>query len=202
MLSRENGDLMSDNHPPLGPQSSSKELEPAPGAIHELAERTVDFVRHAVRGKRGGIVLDYRPETLPVLDHYLRGVPKEQPATVALIAAAAGAYFGEVARRALGGEWEQTGDPPESWTLVLPGGLRMVPGALAQSAIRQEEDEACYDVPDEDREAVEVALEGREVPEDEYYSLAGRLEVLQLIADVLATLRERGQPEDDPTGGG
>ena len=189
---------MSDIHPPFGAQ----DFVPAPGVIHELAERTVDFVRHAVRGKRGGIVLDYKPDTLPVLDHYLRGVPKDQPATVALIAAAAGAYFGEVARRALGGEWEQTNDPPEGWTLVLPGDLRIVPGALAESAIRQEEDEACYDVPEEDRAAVEDALDGREVPEDEYYSLGGRLEVLQLIADVLATLRERGQPEDDSTGGG
>jgi hypothetical protein len=194
MLSRENGDLMSDTLP--------QDFVPAPGAIHELAERTVDFVRHAIRGKRGGIVLDYRPDTLPVLDHYLRGVPKEQPATVALITAAAGAYFGEVARRTLGGEWEQTASPPETWTLVLTGGLRIVPGALAESAIRQEEDEACFEVPEEDRAVVEDALEGREVPEDEYYSLAGRLEVLQLIADVLVTLRERGQPEDDSTGGG
>lgn len=185
---------MSDNLP--------QDFVPPPGAIHELAERTVDFVRHAVIGKRGGIVLDYRPDTLPVLDHYLRGVPKDQPATVALISVAAGAYFGEVARRALGGEWEQTNEPPETWTLILPGDLRVVPGALAESAIRQEEDEPCYEVPDEGRAAVEDALDGREVPEDEYYSLAGRLEVFQLIADVLATLRDRGQPEDDSTGGG
>jgi hypothetical protein len=202
MLSRENGDLMSDSRPPFGPP----DFEPAPGAIHELAERTVDFVRHAIQGKRGGIVLDYRPDTLPVLDHYLRGVPRDQPATVALIGAAAGAYFGEVVRRALGGEWEQTSDPPEGWTLVLPGDLRIVPGALADSAIRREEDEACYDVPEEDRAAVEDALDGREVPEDEYYSLAGRLEVLQLIIDVVVgragALRSRGQPEDDSTGGG
>ncbi len=165
---------------------------PAPGAIFELAERAVDFVRHAVRGKRGAMVLDYRPETLPVLDHYLRSVPKDQEATVALVSAAAGAYFGEVARRLLGGDWEETGDPAETWALVLTGGLRIAPRALAEAAIRGEEDEAAFEVPEEDREAVEEALEGKEVTEEEYFSLAGRVEVLQFLADVLAGRRTEG----------
>jgi hypothetical protein len=161
----------------------------------------VEFVRKAVHGKRGGIVLDYKPETLPVLDHYLAAVPRDQPATVTLIAAAAGAYFGEVARRSLGGAWEQTNDPPEAWTLVLPGELRVVPGALAAAAILHEEEEA-YEVPVADRAVVEEALDNREVAADEYFSLSGRLEVLQHIADLLAGLRESRQPKDDPAGGG
>jgi len=43
---------------------------PPPGAVHELAERAVDFVRRSL-----GLVLDYTPETLPLLDHYLRMAP-------------------------------------------------------------------------------------------------------------------------------
>jgi hypothetical protein len=159
---------------------------PPPGAIHELAERAVEFVRRAL-----GLVLDYTPETLPLLDHYLRGVPREQPETVALVAGAAGAYFGEVARRALDGDWEQTEDEPTEWTLVLSGGLRVVPGVLATEAILVEDTgPPSYDVPPADRAAVEAALDARgAVAEDEYYALSGRLEVMRLIADALAAQR-------------
>jgi hypothetical protein len=156
--------------------------------VHELAERAVDFVRRSL-----GLVLDYTPETLPLLDHYLGAVPDDKLETVALVAATAGAYFGEVARRALGGEWGDTEGEPTSWELVVAGGLRLVPGAFAREAILAEDTgEAVYDVPDDDRDAVEQALDQRgEVPEDEYYSLCGRLETMQLIADVLAAARVR-----------
>ncbi len=162
---------------------------PPPGAVHDLAERAVDFVRRAV-----GIALDYSPDTLPVLDHYLAGVPDDKHETVALVAATAGAYFGEVARRALGGEWSDVEGEPTSWELVVAGGLRLQPGAFAREAILTEDTgEATYDVPDDDRPAVEDALEQRgQVPEDEYYSLCGRLETMQLIADVLVARRVRG----------
>lgn len=159
---------------------------PPPGAVHELAERTVDFVRRAV-----GIALDYTPETLPILDHYLRQVPDENLETVALISATAGAYFGEVARRTLGGEWGDTDGAPTEWELTVAGALRLTPGAFAREAIlTTDTGEAEYDVPEPDREAVEDALEAKGVvAEDEYYSLCGRLETMQLIADVLAAGR-------------
>jgi hypothetical protein len=157
---------------------------PAPGAVHELAERTVDHVRRVV-----GIALDYTPETLPLLDHYLIGVPDEQIETVALVAATAGAYFGEVLRRAMGGEWDSTDGDPTQWVLVLESGVRLAPGAFAREAIlTQDTGEATYDVPEAQRGAVEDALTAKgEVAEDEYYSLCGRLETLQLIEDVVAT---------------
>lgn len=161
---------------------------PPPGEVHDLAERTVDFVRRAI-----GIALDYTPETLPVLDHYLAGVPDDNDETVALVAATAGAYFGEVARRILGGEWGDTAGSPTEWELTVAGSLRLTPGAFAREAILTvDTGEAVYDVPDADRAAVEDALEAKgEVAEDEYYSLCGRLETMQLIADVLAAARGR-----------
>lgn len=172
---------------------------PPPGAVHELAERAVEFVRNSL-----GLVLDYTPETLPLLDHYLSAVPREQEETVTLIAATAGAYFGEVVRRVLDGEWEQTNDSPTTWNLAIPGGLRIVPTDLADAAIRQTEEAAAYEVPPGDRAAIEEVLTARgTVAEDEYYSLAGRLEVMQLIADVLGARRLTGvsslaeEPEDD-----
>jgi hypothetical protein len=159
---------------------------PPPGAVHELAERTVDFVRRTI-----GIALDYTPETLPVLDHYLHSVPDDNLEAVALVAATAGAYFGEVARRTLGGEWGDTAGEPTEWELTVAGALRLTPGAFAREAILTEDTgEAVYDVPDADRDAVEDALEAKgQVAEDEYYSLCGRLETMQLIADVLTAAR-------------
>jgi hypothetical protein len=71
--------------------------------------------------------------------------------------------------------------------------MRVVPGVLAEEAIRAAEVGApSHGVPDADRAAVEAALDARRaVPEDEYDSLSGRFEVMQLIADMLAARRAR-----------
>jgi len=158
--------------------------------VHELAERAVEYVRRAL-----GLVLDYTPETLPVLDHYLDQVPTDQPETVALVASSAGAYFGEVTRRSLGGEWEGPGlgrVPPTGWRVRLTGGVSFSPiGYAAESIVEAEVEgyDGAFDVPPADRPAVEQALEDREVPEDEYYSLSGRLETLEYVVDIVMSRR-------------
>ena len=51
-----------------------------------------------------GVRLDFEPETLPVLDHYVatrRAELTDKPETMGLVARAVGAYFGEVVRRRL-----------------------------------------------------------------------------------------------------
>jgi hypothetical protein len=158
---------------------------PPPGAVHELAEKAVDFVQRAL-----GLTLDYTLETLPLLDHYLRQVPRDQPDTVRLVGATAGAYVGEVARRALGGEWDDVDGVPSEWRMTLAGGVRISPAGLATLAVLQADTEGVdgeIDVPARAREAVEDALTARgSVAEDEYYSLSGRLEVLMLVCDVVA----------------
>jgi hypothetical protein len=155
--------------------------------VHELAERAVEYVKRAV-----GMTLDYERETLPVLDHYLGQVPTDQGETVELIAAAAGAYFGEVARRTLGGSWEGAGlgrgDPPSSWRVRLSGGVAFSPVGFAAEAIVSGDVEGydgTFDVPSADRQAVEEALAEKAVPEDEYYSLAGRLELLEDVVELV-----------------
>jgi len=158
---------------------------PPPGSVHELAERTVDFVRRALT-----LTLDYTPETLPLLDHYLANVPRDQPDTVKLVATTAGAYFGEVVRRTMGGEWEDREDaPPLDWKVRLPGGVSFCPGGMAALAVLQAESEGVdgeIDVPEGARALVEDALAARgRVAEDEYYSLSGRLEVLMFIVDLV-----------------
>src|SRR5262245_50311441 len=161
-------------------KSNMSDIGPPPGAVHELAEQAVDFVRRST-----GIGLDYTPETLPVLDHYLREVPTERPELVGLVATAAGVYFGEVVRRLLGGEWDHEGPDAREWELETPLGLRFRPvGVAAEAIVRMDTEEGAFEVPDEDRDAVEDALD-EEVPEDEYYALSERLETFERIQSVL-----------------
>jgi hypothetical protein len=169
---------------------SAVDPTPPPGAVFELAERTVDFVRKSLNQ-----TLDYSPETLPILDHYLRGVPKDQPDTLRLIAACAGAYFGEVARQALGGEWEDTdhADGPAEWILELGGAVRVSPFGMAALAIlgaESDDFEGGFAVTPDAQDVVEAVLAGRgRIAEDEYYTLSSRLEVLMLVVDTAVASR-------------
>ena len=55
-----------------------------------------------------------------------------------LVFATAGAYFGEVVRRRLGGRWEMPPDSDEAeWRVVLPTGLNFSPVGFVASAIAQ-----------------------------------------------------------------
>jgi hypothetical protein len=77
--------------------------EPAPEPIIELVRACLDYVKRSL-----GTELDFTPETLPLLDHYLSEVREElagKPELVELTAHAAGAYFGEVLRRQMRGFW-------------------------------------------------------------------------------------------------
>src|ERR1041385_2828921 len=105
--------------------------DPVPVRVREYAEQAVAYVRTAL-----GVALEYDSDTLPLLDHYLRTVPAEQPATVQLVISTAGAYFGEVVRRRLGGRWELS-DKEAEWRVVLPTGLNFSPVGIVAAAIAQ-----------------------------------------------------------------
>src|SRR5438132_12430219 len=102
-----------------------------PARVREYADQVVEYVRRAL-----GVTLEYDSDTLPLLDHYLRTVPGEQPATIQLVIATSGAYFGEVVRRRLDGRWEASGDE-DDWRVVLPTGLNFYPTGFVASAIAQ-----------------------------------------------------------------
>jgi hypothetical protein len=170
--------------------------ENAPVQIMEFAAQAVAYVRSAL-----GVELAYDSDTLPVIDHYLRNVPKEQPETVALVASTAGAYFGEVVRRHLGGRWEIDG-LPTAWRVILPTGLSLMPVGVVTAVIVQSDD-----IPDTDtglgvpailRPHLESVLERMsEVTHEEYYSLCGRFDTLEHLEDVVIALianeRSKGQ---------
>ncbi len=184
--------------------------EPVPARVREYADQAVAYVRSAL-----GVTLEYDSDTLPLLDHYLRSVPEGQPATIQLVVATSGAYFGEVVRRRLGGRWEAVGDE-EEWRIVLPTGLNFSPVGFVASAIAQadlDELDSELDAPPRMRPYVQQTLARMgEVSVEDYYSLCGRLDTLEHVHEVLvavaaqmmgnATDDEVPEPvADDPSGG-
>lgn len=157
-----------------------------------------------------GLTLSYDSETLPVLDHYLRGVPRDQPEILELVVVTAGAYFGEVVRRLVGGRWELAEEPAQ-WQLVLPSAIQFFPAAMVAAAITGGEDggtEPAIEAPPRIRPHLQEALERMgQVSAEEYYSLCGRLDTLEHLHEVLVSVAaaalgderaEDDEPESEP----
>lgn len=186
--------------------------DPVPTRVREYADQAVAYVRTAL-----GVALEYDSDTLPLLDHYLRSVPATdsgQPETLQLVIATAGAYFGEVVRRRLGGRWE-LGDEEVAWRVVLPTGLNFAPAGFVAAAIAQadlDDLDSEFDAPPRMRPFVQRALERMgEVSVEDYYSLCGRLDTLEHVHEVLVAVAaqmmgnvdDEDVPEpvpDDPSG--
>ena len=172
-----------------------------PARVREYADQTVEYVRRAL-----GISLEYDSNTLPLLDHYLRTVPEGQPATLQLVIATSGAYFGEVVRRRLGGRWEATTTESETeeWRVVLPTGLNFSPAGFVAAAIAMadlEDLDSELDAPPRMRPYVQQALARMgEVSIEDYYSLCGRLDTLEHIHEVLVAVAAQmmGDTDDVP----
>jgi len=177
-------------------------LDAAPPRVREYADQAVAYVQRAL-----GIKLEYDSDTLPVLDHYLRTVPADQPAALKLVIATSGAYFGEVIRRRLGGRWEAGGDEAE-WRVVLPTGIHFSPaGCVAAAIARSDLDDFDSEIgaPPRMLPYVQQALARMgEVSVDDYYSLCGRLDTLEHVHEVLVAVAAQmmgadpdGEGDDD-----
>jgi hypothetical protein len=173
---------------------------PVPARVREYADQVVEYVRRAL-----GLTLEYDSDTLPLLDHYLRQLSdlgSEQPATVALVVTTAGAYFGEVVRRRLGGRWETGGDDDE-WRVVLPTGLNFAPAGFVAAAIAMadlDDLDSEFDAPPRMRPYVQRTLERMgEVSVEDYYSLCGRLDTLEHVHEVLVAVAAQmlGNTDDE-----
>lgn len=162
-------------------------MDEAPATIREYADQAVAYVRGAV-----GVALEYDSDTLPLLDHYLRTVPTDQIATLQLVVATAGAYFGEVVRRRLGGRWDTSGETEKSWRVVLPTGIHFSPTGFVAAAIAQadlEDLDTEIDAPPRMRSYLQEALSRMgEVSVTDYYSLCGRLDTLEHVHEVLVAV--------------
>lgn len=156
----------------------------APEAVRAYADQAVANVQTAL-----GMTLEFDSDTLPLMDHYLRSVPAADPNMVVLVAVTAGAYFGEVVRRHLGGHWDLSAGEPDAWRLVLPTGLSFSPAGVVAEAILEEDDVdlgSRFDAPPKLMPHVEQALERMgDVTVETYYSLCGRLDTLEHLQAVL-----------------
>lgn len=188
-------------------------MDAVPARVSEYADQVVAYVRRAL-----GVALEYDSDTLPLLDHYLRTVPADQPATTTLVIATSGAYFGEVVRRRLGGRWEvpvtgvshgnghDLAVPPfegADWRMVLPTGLSFSPAGIVASAIAQadlDDLDSEIDAPARMRPHVQQALARMgKLTVEEYYSLCGRLDTLEHVHEVLVAVAAQmmGNVEDE-----
>ena len=188
---------------------SDRRAEPPPEQVRELAEACVRFVERAV-----GVKLDYSAETLPIVDHYLsqaRGSlasAASKPEAGALVAHAAGAYFGEVVRRRHPSWWRLGGGDPSAWRIELEpvylsfGPVELVADALVRQ--EQEEDEAQafsrLEVQEEDRAVIAERLANLPpVDEDTFHAPSTWLEVIDIAIDAIRARRLGEGEEADAT---
>jgi len=172
--------------------------EQPPPRVEEFAAQTVEYVRRAV-----GVALTFDSDTLPLLDHYLGSVPADRPDLIELVVATAGAYFGEVVRRHLGGRWEGLDEKPPAWRMVLPTGVSFSPAGFVAAAITRAElddHETGFEAPPRMKPHLAEALARMgELTEDDYYSLSGRFDTLEHVHSVLLGVAARllGDAVDD-----
>jgi hypothetical protein len=161
-----------------------------PPAVAELSDACIRFV-----ATRYGVRLDFMPDTLSVLDQWVRDARdelKERPEVVDVVQSSAGAYLGEVVRRAFGAHWTLEADTA-SWRL----GMATVfcafnPVGMVREALMLGEAEgwhAHFELDPGEKDLIEARLEALpEVSEDEFYAPSTRFDVVNLVVDVL---RER-----------
>jgi hypothetical protein len=163
-----------------------------PEKVKEFADAMVDAAAEAL-----GLPLDFTPETLPFLDHYLshfrdststRG-PGSSPRRelLDLVAPMAGAYFGEVVRRSHGGRWVTPTDDPSTWRLELEQCfLYFNPMGVAVETFlktQMEEVPGSFQVMRDQRAALARVLDAMpRVRAEDYYTFTVRWETLDTIA--------------------
>lgn len=163
----------------------------APVPIPEYAQTCARYVQAAV-----GTPLDFQPETLPLLDHYLRTARSEassKPETMPLIAAVAGAYFGELLRSLFDCRWSATDQDPDGWTIEFPNlPIRVLPVAIAREALSGQPDSEpeTIVIDGDDRDAVAERLDRLPpVRDEDYVAPSTRLEVIEIALEVLKARR-------------
>ena len=170
-------------------QKQPRKHEPTgemPKQVSDLAEMARAGAAHVT-----GVEPDYTPETLPLLDQYLKEVPADATEEVTqLIVASTGCYYGEVLRRLLNGRWAVPSGAPESWRVELNSCfLYFYPVGMAGDVFTRGKDpeyDGAMATTDELHETLaEVLASAAPLSEEEYYSLSGRVDVLQLATDWL-----------------
>jgi hypothetical protein len=140
--------------------------------------------------KATGVELDFTPETLPLLDYYLVQVRSDKDEVRSLVAAAAGAYFGEVVRANYPCRWHAPAEDYGAWRIEFEQiFLHFNPVAFAHEAITGNEvveGGTGFGVLDQDLDTVRAGLEALgTISEEDYFKLSTRFEVLATVVDRL-----------------
>lgn len=172
------------------------ELPGCPPGVAEFVRRALEAVQASV-----GVALEFDSDTLPLLDHYIRELPGNQPATAALIAAMTGAYFGETVRLCHGGIWKSETEDPAQWRIVLPGGLSFSPVRMALAAINNDETgegNPDFQAPPLLMSELENTLSRMgSVTTREYYTLSCRFDTLEHLQEVMLAFAADQQKKND-----
>ena len=162
-----------------------------------------------------GMRLDHTPDTLPLLDHYLRhsrskegvegGLGGFRPEFLQLLAPMVGCYFGEVVRRSFETRWVMPEQDPSTWRMeFVRCFLFFNPmGVAVESLVQREVDgvPGAFQVAIEMRESVAALLDNQPaVLERDFFALTVRWEILDLISSHLMEHRllQGEQPEVVP----
>jgi hypothetical protein len=184
-----------------------------PGDAQQLVDDLVRSFREQVR-RALQVELDMSATSLAFVDHYLRlAQADDRDAITTLIAAGAGAYYGELVRQDIGGTWIGDGDDPRRLRLLVSAqfiyfapvdqALQAIVASAGEDAIARVSpiDDAFHlrpggeaddtDTPEGASESDASWLEARlaelaPVPEREFYTLTCRFETLQLMLELLA----------------
>jgi hypothetical protein len=165
-----------------------------PEAVAEATSACLDYVLRAT-----GVMLDFRPDTLSVLDHYAVVVRKElltRPELGPLVARAMGAYFAEVLRARFAGFWRVPSANVHDWQLCFETVFLWInPIGVGYDALHGNDEHEGPRSPlrtaPEDRDFIKQRLEAiPPVPEDEYYLFTTRFEVIEACVEALAARLE------------
>jgi hypothetical protein len=175
------------------PVEETRAREPAPPAVAELAASCMRFVFAKYK-----VPLDFTPDTLGVLDHYVKEVRadlKARPEGQPLIETAVGAYFGEVLRGVFESTWRSEGTYPE-WRLSMSEVyLAFNPIGMAREALMLAEAPGWHaHIEMHAAEQSEVARRLASLPEvtdEEYYALTTRFDVVELAVEALRATSRR-----------
>jgi hypothetical protein len=178
--------------------------DPAPEPIADLVRACLSYVKQSL-----GTDLDFTPETLPLLDHYLSEVREElsdKPELAQLTAHAAGAYFGEVLRRQMRGFWRSPSESLHDFQVCSSVAFVSInPFGVAYDALyagtEHDGPRSNLRLAPEDHGYIAARLATvPEVPEDQYYLLTTRIEAVEITVEALrARLEEEGYSEMEYT---
>lgn len=173
--------------------TQTKEFDGVPETIVDLCWSLTDFVERTV-----GLRPDYTPETLPLVDHYVRearATIEAKPALLDLTAQALGAYFGEVVRRSLTGFWNLPSPNYHDWQLLGRAAFFSInPIGVGYEVLTRGQHEGPSSelkMAKEDAPLVRARLESLpEEREESYYSLSTRYEVVELATECIRAQAE------------